>query len=89
MTLKPLLLGAALCALTTPALAETFVLVHGAFQTASDWTQVAADLTAGRADGGDRRPAGPQRRRRAAGQGHHGRPCRHGERSGHGSRRRG
>jgi pimeloyl-ACP methyl ester carboxylesterase len=45
MTSKPLLLGAALCALTTPALAETFVLVHGAFQTASDWTQVAAALT--------------------------------------------
>jgi pimeloyl-ACP methyl ester carboxylesterase len=45
MTLKPLLLGAALCALTTPARAETFVLVHGAFQTARDWTQVAADLS--------------------------------------------
>ena len=45
MTMKPLLLGAAFCALTTPAVAETFVLVHGAFQTASDWKQVAAALT--------------------------------------------
>lgn len=45
MTPKPLLLGAALCALTTPALAESFVLVHGAFQTAADWSAVAAELT--------------------------------------------
>lgn len=37
MTLKPLALGAAFCALTTPALAETFVIVHGAFQTSAAW----------------------------------------------------
>jgi alpha-beta hydrolase superfamily lysophospholipase len=44
--MKPLMLGAAFCALTTPALAETFVLVHGAFQTAADWQSVAEALTA-------------------------------------------
>lgn len=46
MTLKPLALGAALCALTTPAVAETFVLIHGAFQTADGWQATAAALTA-------------------------------------------
>jgi pimeloyl-ACP methyl ester carboxylesterase len=45
MTMKPMLLGAAFCALTTPAMAETFVLVHGAFQTAEDWQATAAALT--------------------------------------------
>lgn len=46
MTLKPLALGAALCALTAPATAETFVIVHGAFQTAESWQATAAALTA-------------------------------------------
>lgn len=46
MTLKHLALGAAFCALTTPAPAETFVIVHGAFQTAESWEGTAAALTA-------------------------------------------
>lgn len=46
MTLKPVLLGAAFCALTTPALAETFVIVHGAFQTAASWQATADALRA-------------------------------------------
>lgn len=46
MTLKPLLLGAAFCALTNPALAETFVIVHGAFQTAESWQATADALRA-------------------------------------------
>jgi pimeloyl-ACP methyl ester carboxylesterase len=47
MTLKHLLLGAAICAPLTPASAETFVLVHGAFQSAADWQAAADALRAG------------------------------------------
>ncbi|HLQ20074.1 MAG TPA: alpha/beta fold hydrolase, partial [Tabrizicola sp.] len=46
MTLKPLALGAAFCALTTPVQAETFVIVHGAFQTAASWQATAEAMRA-------------------------------------------
>lgn len=55
MNPKPMLLGAAhacahtfalVCALATPAAAETFVLVHGAFQTSADWRLTADALSA-------------------------------------------
>lgn len=46
MTLKPLALGAAFCALTTPDLAETFVSVQGAFQTAAAWQASAGAMRA-------------------------------------------
>lgn len=46
MNPKPLLLGALVCALATPVTAETFVLVHGAFQTSADWRQTADALVA-------------------------------------------
>lgn len=46
MNPKPLLLGALACALATPAAAETFVLVHGAFQTSAAWGRAADALTA-------------------------------------------
>lgn len=55
MNPKPMLLGAAhacahtfalVCALATPAAAETFVLVHGAFQTSAEWRQAADALSA-------------------------------------------
>jgi hypothetical protein len=46
MTLKPLALGAAFCALTTPALTETFVIVQGALQTAAAWQATAGAMRA-------------------------------------------
>jgi alpha-beta hydrolase superfamily lysophospholipase len=46
MALKSLLLCSALCAAAAPAAAETYLLVHGAFQTAAGWETTAAALRA-------------------------------------------
>jgi pimeloyl-ACP methyl ester carboxylesterase len=51
-------LGATLGLLAGPANADTFVLVHGAFQTSESWAPVAQGLQGFRAQGCRRQPAG-------------------------------
>lgn len=46
MQTKAFALGAAFCALSTPSLAETFVIVHGAFQAVESWEATVDALTA-------------------------------------------
>ena len=45
-TLRALILSATVSAVTAPAQAETFVIVHGAFQDAASWSDVASALEA-------------------------------------------
>jgi alpha-beta hydrolase superfamily lysophospholipase len=46
MSSRSILLSTALCVAAAPSAAETFVLVHGAFQSAADWEATAAAMRA-------------------------------------------